>query len=141
MVMESNFFLSRVYWYVLLEVIDDGFCIIEFIDGLYGLFSDYVYIEVNLGYYWYIGIEGIVGKCLCEIELDNVQVWLDVYGQVLLIGQLLCFEQEFQVVGWYIEVLVMCVGLVEMCQVLVLFCDIIVCCCIEVVLCENVQCV
>ena len=137
--MESNSPLSRAYRHALLEAIDDGFCIIEFIDGPHGPLSDYVHIEANSGYYRHTGIEGIVGKRLREIEPDNAQVWLDVYGQVLLTGQPLRFEQEFQAVGRHIEVSATRVGPVEMRQVSVLFRDITVRRRTEAALRENVQ--
>lgn len=137
--MEGNSPLSKAYRHALLEAIDDGFCIIEFIDGPHGPLSDYVHIEANSGYYRHTGIEGIVGKRLREIEPDNAQVWLDVYGQVLLTGQPLRFEQEFQAVGRHIEVSATRVGPVEMRQVSVLFRDITARRRTEAALRENVQ--
>lgn len=131
--------MSKAYRHALLEAIDDGFCIIEFIDGPHGPLSDYVHIEANSGYYRHTGIEGIVGKRLREIEPDNAQVWLDVYGQVLLTGQPLRFEQEFQAVGRHIEVSATRVGPVEMRQVSVLFRDITARRRTEAALRENVQ--
>ena len=137
--MEGSSPLSSAYRHALLEAIDDGFCIIEFIDGPHGPLSDYVHIEANSGYYRHTGIEGIVGKRLREIEPENPQVWLDVYGQVLLTGQPLRFEQEFQAVGRHIEVSATRVGPVEMRQVSVLFRDITARRRTEAALRENVQ--
>jgi PAS domain S-box-containing protein len=137
--MEGNSPLSSAYRHALLEAIDDGFCIIEFIDGPHGPLSDYVHIEANSGYYRHTGIEGIVGKRLREIEPENAQVWLDVYGQVLLTGQPLRFEQEFKAVGRHIEVSATRVGPVEMRQVSVLFRDVTARRRTEAALRENVQ--
>ncbi|QJQ01310.1 hybrid sensor histidine kinase/response regulator [Herbaspirillum rubrisubalbicans] len=137
--MDGKHPLSSAYRHALLEAIDDGFCIIEFIDGPHGPLSDYVHIEANSGYHRHTGIEGIVGKRLREIEPDNAQVWLDVYGQVLLTGQPLRFEQEFQAVGRHIEVSATRVGPVEMRQVSVLFRDITARRRTETALRENVQ--
>ena len=136
---EGNSPLSSAYRHALLEAIDDGFCIIEFIDGPHGPLSDYVHIEANSGYYRHTGIEGIVGKRLREIEPENAQVWLDVYGQVLLTGQPLRFEQEFKAVGRHIEVSATRVGPVEMRQVSVLFRDVTARRRTEAALRENVQ--
>ncbi|TFW17272.1 response regulator [Duganella callida] len=108
----------------LFEAIDDGFCIIEFIDGPHGPLSDYVHVEANTGYERHTGIGGIIGKRLREIEPDNAQVWLDLYGKVLLTGEPARFEQEFVAAGRYIEVSARRVGPAAMRQVSVLFRDI-----------------
>nr|WP_233170780.1 hybrid sensor histidine kinase/response regulator [Herbaspirillum sp. ASV7] len=116
--------MSSTYRQALLEAIDDGFCIIEFIDGPHGPLSDYLHIEANSGYQRHTGIAGIVGKRLREIEPDNAQVWLDIYGRVLQTGQPVRFEQEFVAAGRHIEVSATRVGPVEMRQVSVLFRDV-----------------
>ncbi len=121
---ERNSSLSSTYRQALLEAIDDGFCIIEFIDGPHGPLSDYLHIEANSGYQRHTGIAGIVGKRLREIEPDNAQVWLDIYGRVLQTGQPVRFEQEFVAAGRHIEVSATRVGPVEMRQVSVLFRDV-----------------
>lgn len=83
----------------LFEAIDDGFCIIGFIDGPHGPLSDYVHLEANSGYGRHTGISDIVGKRLREIEPGNADVWLDVYGSVLRTGKPVRFEQEFKSVA------------------------------------------
>lgn len=121
---ETNSPLSSTYRHALMEAIDDGFCIIEFIDGPHGPLSDYIHIEANSGYHRHTGIIGIVGKRLREIEPDNAQVWLDIYGKVLQTGEPMRFEQEFVAVGRHIEVSATRVGPVQMRQVAVLFRDV-----------------
>ncbi|MDP9838103.1 PAS domain S-box-containing protein [Neorhizobium huautlense] len=108
----------------LFEAIDDGFCIIEFIDGPHGPLSDYVHIESNSGYERQTGIADIVGKRLREIEPDNADVWLKVYGGVLETGQVVRFEQEFVAIGRFIEVSATRVEPASLRQVSVLFRDI-----------------
>jgi len=88
----------------LLEAIDDGFCIIEFIDGPDGPLSDYVHIEANSGYERHTGIADIVGKRLRDIAPTQADVWLELYGGVLRTGRTVRFEQEFVAVGRHIEV-------------------------------------
>jgi PAS domain-containing protein len=88
----------------LFEAIDDGFCIIGFIDGPEGPLSDYVHLEANPGYARHTGITDIVGKRLREIEPNNAQVWLDLYGGVLETGIPIRFEQRFEAVDRQIEV-------------------------------------
>ncbi len=108
----------------LFEAIDDGFCIIEFIDGPHGPLSDYVHIESNSGYERQTGIADIVGKRLREIEPDNADVWLKVYGGVLETGKVVRFEQEFVAIGRFIEVSATRVEPASLRQVSVLFRDI-----------------
>ncbi|MGI2032169.1 response regulator [Rhizobium panacihumi] len=108
----------------LFEAIDDGFCIIEFIDGPHGPLSDYVHIESNSGYGRQTGITDIVGKRLREIEPDNADVWLKVYGDVLETGKVVRFEQEFVSIGRHIEVSATRVEPASLRQVSVLFRDI-----------------
>ncbi|WP_430037242.1 response regulator [Neorhizobium sp. BT27B] len=106
------------------EAIDDGFCIIEFIDGPHGPLSDYVHIESNSGYERQTGIADIIGKRLREIEPDNADVWLDIYGGVLKTGNVVRFEQEFVSIGRFIEVSATRVEPASLRQVSVLFRDI-----------------
>lgn len=108
----------------LFEAIDDGFCIIEFIDGPHGPLSDYVHIESNSGYERQTGIPDIVGKRLREIEPDNADVWLKIYGDVLETGKVVRFEQEFVAIGRFIEVSATRVEPASLRQVSVLFRDI-----------------
>ncbi len=108
----------------LFEAIDDGFCIIEFIDGPHGPVSDYVHVESNSGYERQTGIKGIVGKRLREIEPDNADVWLKLYGGVLATGETVRFEQEFKAIGRHIEVSATRIEPPSLRQVSVLFRDI-----------------
>ncbi|MEA3536779.1 response regulator [Rhizobium sp. CC-YZS058] len=108
----------------LFEAIDDGFCIIEFIDGPHGPLSDYLHIESNSGYERQTGIPDVVGKRLREIEPDNADVWLDLYGGVLRSGKTVRFEQEFAAIGRLIEVSASRVEPPSLRQVSVLFRDI-----------------
>ncbi|MYM33316.1 response regulator [Duganella sp. FT94W] len=137
--LEELLALGRLQRHALFEAIDDGFCIIQFIDGPHGPLSDYLHIEANSGYQRHTGIGDIVGKRLREIEPDNAQTWLDLYGKVLRTGETLRFEQEFQAVGRHIEVSATRLGPVEMGQVSVLFRDITARKRTEAALQENVQ--
>lgn len=115
---------SDARYRALFEAIDDGFCIIEFIDGPHGPLSDYVHIEANSGYERQTGIAGIVGKRLREIEPDAADKWIALYGGVLKTGQAIRFEQEFEAIGRFIEVSSSRVEPASLRQVSVLFRDI-----------------
>ena len=108
----------------LFEAIDDGFCIIEFIDGPNGPFSDYVHIEANSGYRRHTGIPDIVGKTLYDVAPGDAAAWVDLYGGVLRSGTPIHFEREFVEAGRFIEVSASRVEPESLHQVAVLFRDI-----------------
>jgi signal transduction histidine kinase len=121
---EDALLRSDARYRALFEAIDEGFCIIEFIDGPHGPLSDYVHIEANSGYERQTGIPNIVGKRLREIEPDAADKWIDLYGEVLRTGQPVRFEQEFVAIGRHIEVSSARVEPASLKQVSVLFRDI-----------------
>lgn len=123
------------YW-VFFELMDEGFCIIEFVDGLYGLFSDYVYVEVNFFYECNVGLLNVVGQRVCDFVGVEVDGWVEIYGNVFKIGLLVCFQCEIVEIGYYIEVLVYRVGMGVENQVVVLFKDVSVCVQVEVEICQ-----
>ncbi len=115
---------SEARYRALFEAIDDGFCIIEFIDGPHGPLSDYVHIEANSGYGRHTGISDIIGKTLRDIEPNAPDQWLTLYGGVLESGRAIRFEQHFVAVDRYIEVSASRVEPASLRQVSVLFRDI-----------------
>ncbi|NLS00427.1 response regulator [Rhizobium sp. P38BS-XIX] len=121
---DDPLFRSEARRRALFEAIDDGFCIIEFIDSPEGPLSDYAHIESNSGYERQTGIKDIVGKRLREIEPDNADVWLEIYGGVLKTGETVRFEQEFKAIGRHIEVSATRLEPASLRQVSVLFRDI-----------------
>ncbi|WP_062229082.1 ATP-binding protein [Aureimonas frigidaquae] len=108
----------------LFEAIDDGFCIIEFVDGSHGPLSDYIHVEANSGYERHTGIADIVGKSVYEIAPTEAQAWVDLYGKVLATGQPIRFERDFADVGRYIEVAASRLEPASLRQVSVLFRDV-----------------
>ncbi|WP_446719321.1 response regulator [Herbaspirillum sp. WKF16] len=137
--LEQEVALSRLRRQALFEAIDDGFCIIRFIDGPHGPLSDYIHIEANSGYERHTGIRDIVGKRLREIEPEHADTWIEIYGRVLRTGEAVRFEQEFVAAGRYIEVSATRVGPEEMGQVSVLFRDVTARKKTEAALRDNVQ--
>jgi PAS domain S-box-containing protein len=121
---DDALFRSEARYRALFEAIDEGFCIIEFIDGPHGPLSDYVHIEANSGYERQTGIADIVGKRLREIEPDAADKWIALYGDVLKTGKTVRFEQEFEAIGRHIEVSSSRVEPASLRQVSVMFRDI-----------------
>ena len=108
----------------LMDVIDDGFCIIQFIDGPDGPLSDYVHVEANSGYERHTGIPGIVGKSVFDVSPRDGREWVKIYGEVLKTGEPIRFERHFIEAGRYIEVSASPVEPASLQQVAVLFRDI-----------------
>jgi signal transduction histidine kinase len=121
---EGAMLRAQARYRALFEAIDDGFCIIGFIDGPEGPLSDYVHVEANSGYERHTGISDIVGKRLREIEPANADIWLELYGGVLRTGRAVRFEQEFKAAGRIIEVSATRIEPESLCQVAVLFRDV-----------------
>ena len=115
---------ARARYRALFEAIDDGFCIIEFVDGPYGPLSDYIHVEANSGYGRHTGIPDIVGKSVYDIAPDEGAEWVALYGAVLRTGQPIRFERRFAEVGRHIEVSASRVEPATLKQVSVLFRDI-----------------
>lgn len=107
-----------------MDLVDDGFCIIQFIEGPDGPLSDYVHVEANSGYERHTGIPGIVGKTVFDVSPQDGAEWVKIYGEVLRSGKPIRFEREFVVASRYIEVSATRVEPVEKAQVAVLFRDI-----------------
>ncbi|MEN5145579.1 ATP-binding protein [Brevundimonas diminuta] len=116
--------LSEDRYRALFNAVDDGFCIIEFIDGPHGPLSDYIHVEANPGYARHTGIANVVGKTLREIAGEQAEEWLHTYGEVLRTGRTVRFERCFEAVGRHIEVSATRVEPPSKRQVSVLFRDI-----------------
>ena len=66
----------------LFENMEEGFCIIQFIDGPLGPLSDYVHLMANPAYCRHAGLPDVVGRTLREVIPDEAEVWLDYFGTV-----------------------------------------------------------
>ena len=102
---------------------DEGFCIIEFLDGPHGPLSDYVHIEANAAYALNAGIPDVVGQKLREMVPDEADAWIARYGEVLRTGVPIRFEQELIATGRYLELSAFRLGNAEDRLVAVLFKD------------------
>ena len=70
----------------LFETIDEGFCVIEFLDGPHGPMSDYIHVTANPAYLANAGIADVVGQRVREMVPDEADGWVDIYRRVLLTG-------------------------------------------------------
>jgi signal transduction histidine kinase len=82
---------------------DEGFCIIEFLDGPHGPLSDYVHIEANAAYTANAGIPDVVGKRVRDMVGDEAEGWIQLYREVLLTGEPIRFERELVATERYLS--------------------------------------
>jgi signal transduction histidine kinase/DNA-binding response OmpR family regulator len=115
---------SEERYRTLFDSLDEGFAVIEFIDGPHGPLSDYVHVEANPAYERHAGIPQVVGKRLREIVGDEAEGWLELYRDVLLTGKPIRFERELEETGRHLELSAFRVEPARRRQVAVLFQDI-----------------
>jgi signal transduction histidine kinase/CheY-like chemotaxis protein len=108
----------------LFETMDEGFCIIEFLDGPHGPLSDYIHVEANAAYERHAGIPNVVGQKVREMVPDEADGWVELYGGVLRTGNSIRFQRELEATGHYLDISSFRVGSFENRQVAVLFKDI-----------------
>lgn len=115
---------SEQQFRALFERIDEGFCIIEFLDGPHGEMSDYVHIAANPAYLANAGIPDVVGQKVRDMVPDEADAWVDIYRRVLLTGEPVRFERELVKTGRYLALAAFRVDPPALRQVAVLFQDV-----------------
>ena len=103
---------------------DEGFCVIEFLDGPHGPLSDYVHVEANAAYTANAGIPDIVGKSVRELVPEEAEGWVATYRNVLVTGVPVRFERELVATGRHLDLAAFRIEPAESRQVAVLFKDI-----------------
>ncbi|MFN3789372.1 PAS domain-containing protein [Massilia sp.] len=96
---------SEARYRTLFDSIDEGFCVVQFIDGPQGPMSDYVHLEANPAYMRHAGIPDIVGKTarglLSQSEAD---AWVAIVRGALETGQPVRFERVLETTGRHLDV-------------------------------------
>ena len=87
----------------LFDTMDEGFCIICFIDGEHGPLSDYVHVQANAAYERHAGFSNVVGKRVREMVPSEAQGWIDLYRNVHLTGEPIRFERELAATNRHLE--------------------------------------
>lgn len=116
--------VDREIYRILFENMDDGFCVIEFLDGPHGPLSDYVHVLANPAYERHTGIPNVVGQHLREMVPDEADDWIAFYGKVLRTGEPIRFRNELVATGRHLEVSSFRIGAFEDRLVAVLFKDV-----------------
>ncbi|RYF65774.1 MAG: PAS domain-containing protein, partial [Comamonadaceae bacterium] len=115
---------SELQLRTLFETIDEGFCVIEFLDGPEGPMSDYIHVSANPAYLANAGIANVVGQRVREMVPNEAAAWVEVYRNVLLTGEPVRFERELVMTGRYLELAAFRIDPPERRQVAVLFQDV-----------------
>jgi PAS domain S-box-containing protein len=87
----------------LFDTMDEGFCIIEFLDGPHGPLSDYVHVQANAAYERHAGIPNVVGQKVREMVPDEADGWIELYRGVLTTAEPIRFERELIATGRHLE--------------------------------------
>jgi len=87
----------------LFDTMDEGFAVIEFLDGPEGPLSDYVHVQANPAYARHTGIANVVGQKVREMVPDEAEGWIALYRQVLLSGEPIRFERELVATSRHLE--------------------------------------
>jgi len=115
---------DRRRYRAMFDTMDEGFCIIEFIDGPDGPLSDYIHIEANAAYEKHAGIPNVVGQKVREMVPGEAAGWVELYGEVLRTGVPIRFERELVATGRHLELSAFRLEPAELNEVAVLFQDI-----------------
>jgi signal transduction histidine kinase len=94
---------SELRYRTLFDTMDEGFCVIKFLDGPHGPLSDYVHIQANAAYERHAGIPNVVGQKVREMVPDEADGWVELYRNVLVTGESIRFERELVATGRHLE--------------------------------------
>ncbi|WP_445344457.1 PAS domain-containing protein [Aliirhizobium terrae] len=95
---------SELRYRSLFSSLDEGLCIIEFLDGPSGPLSDYVHVEYNEAYKRHSGVSGLIGKTVREAFPTEAGKWVEYYRPVLETGEPRRLEMPFDETGKILSV-------------------------------------
>ena len=85
---------SEKRYRTLFESIDEGFCIIEKVEGEDGAPLDFRYVEANLAFEVQSGVRDVVGKTIRQVFPGVSEDWYATYDSVLTTGTPIRFERD-----------------------------------------------
>ncbi|USI74569.1 response regulator [Sphingomonas morindae] len=94
---------SEARFRTLFDTMDEGFCVIEFLDGPHGPMSDYIHVQANPAYTRHAGIPNVVGQKVREMVPDEAEGWIALYRDVLVRGEPIRFERELVATRRHLE--------------------------------------
>lgn len=94
---------SEDRYHRLFNSIDEGFCVIERIEGEAGEPADFLYLEANPAFATQSGMSGMVGKTIRQALPDEPEGWCSIYETVLRTGEPIRFERGLVTHGRVLE--------------------------------------
>ncbi len=86
---------SEEKYRTLFTSIEEGFCILEKVQGTPDEPADFRYLEANPAFAVHSGVSDVVGKTIREVLLDGSEDWIDTYETILSTGKPTRFERTF----------------------------------------------
>ncbi|HEY9906165.1 MAG TPA: ATP-binding protein, partial [Thermosynechococcaceae cyanobacterium] len=106
----------------LFESIDEGFCVVEVLLDANDTPIDYRFLEVNPTFKHQTGLQQVIGKTARQLNLEDH--WIEVYGQVVLTGESVRFEDGSATLNRWFDVYACRTGEPEARKVAIVFKDI-----------------
>lgn len=78
---------------VLINSLDEGFCIIEMIFDVQQKPVDYLFVEINPAFERHVHLQNILGKTMKELSQSHDKKWFETYGRVVFTGEAVRFEE------------------------------------------------
>src|SRR5665213_739961 len=94
---------SEARYHSLFNSIDEGFCVIEKVEGAAGEPLDFRYLQANPAFAAQSGMSGMVGKTIRQALPDEPEGWCSLYDAVLNSGKSIRFERELVSHGRILE--------------------------------------
>ena len=94
---------SEEKYRTLFDSMDEGFCVIEKVEGAAGELVDFRYVEANRAFAAHSGVSGVVGKTIAQAFPDEPEEWFDTYDAVLRTGEPIRFERRLVTQGRVVE--------------------------------------
>lgn len=94
---------SEARFRTLFDTMDEGFCVLQLIDGPEGPLSDYVHVQANPAFERHTGIPQVVGQKVRELVPDEAGEWVELYRHVFDTGESIRFERELVATGRHLE--------------------------------------
>ncbi len=84
---------SEERYRTLFDSIDEGFCVIEKVEGEAGAPLDFRYVEANPAFAVHTGVSGVAGKTIRQAFPDEPEEWFTTYQTILSTGEPRRFER------------------------------------------------
>src|SRR5665213_1777937 len=94
---------SEVRYHSLFNSIDEGFCVIEKVEGVAGEPLDFRYLEANPAFTTQSGMSDMIGKTIRQALPDEPEGWCSIYDTVLRTGEPIRFERGLVTHGRVLE--------------------------------------